>query len=63
MQNEIKCVDCLYFHPLAPYEDSVSLPDELNRGMCTRCDDGRPVFFGDMTCENAVPAYQEYARG
>ena len=62
MQQEIRCVDCASFRPLAPHEDTVSLPDEMNRGLCTLSEDGRPVFFADMTCEDAVPAYQEYAR-
>ena len=61
-RQEIRCVDCSHFRPLAKHEDTVSLPDEMNRGLCVRSDDGRPVFFGDMTCEHAAPAYVEYAR-
>ena len=62
MQTEIHCVNCAHFRPLAPHEDTVSIPDEINRGLCVRSEDGRPVFFGDMTCENATPAYREHAR-
>ena len=62
MQQEIKCVNCAHFRPLAQHEDTVSLPDELNRGLCVQAKDMWAVFFGDMTCENAVPAYQEHAR-
>jgi len=60
MQQEIHCVDCAHFRPLAPHEDTVSIPDEANRGLCTRSEDTRPVFFADMSCENAAPAYREY---
>ena len=63
MQEEIRCVVCAHFRPLAKHEDTVALPDEANRGLCTRSEDGRPVFFADMTCENAAPAYQEHVRG
>ena len=62
MQQEIHCVDCANFRPLAPHEDSIALPDEMNRGLCVRSEDRRPVFFADMTCENAIPAYQEHPR-
>ena len=60
--QEIKCVNCAHFKPLAPHEDAVALPDELNRGLCVRSEDGRPAFFGDMTCDHATPAYREHAR-
>ena len=62
MTMEIHCADCAYFKPLAPHEDTVSLPDEMNRGLCLRSEDGRPVFFADMTCEDAAPAYLEHPR-
>ena len=62
MQENINCVNCAHFRPLAPHEDTLSLPDELNRGLCVRAEYGRPVFFADMTCENAAPAYQEHVR-
>lgn len=60
MQQEIKCAECAYFRPLAPHEDTISLPDELNRGLCAVADDQRPVLFADMTCEKAAPAYREF---
>ena len=60
MQTEIHCVACAYFRPLARHEDTISLPDELNRGLCARVEDGRPVLFADMTCENAAPAHREH---
>ena len=60
MQTEILCVACANFCPLAPHEDAISLPAELNRGLCAVHSDGvRMVFFGDQTCKNAVPAYRE----
>ena len=62
MQHEITCVACAHFRPLNPHEDTISIPDEVNRGLCVRSDDGRPVFFADMTCENATPAYREFQR-
>ena len=62
MQQEINCVDCASFRPLAPHEDGISLPDEANRGLCLRSDDRRPVFFGNMTCPDATPAYREHPR-
>ena len=62
MQEEIRCVSCAHFRPLAKHEDTISLPEELNRGLCLQAEDRRPVFFADMTCENAAPAYQEHVR-
>ena len=62
MEQELRCVHCTHFRPLAPHEDTISLPDEVNRGLCTHADDRRPVFFGDMSCEDAEPAYREYVR-
>lgn len=57
MEAEIRCA---HFRPLARHEDTISLPDELNRGLCAVSGEGRPVIFADMTCENAAPAYREY---